>query len=159
MRVLLCGSRRWTDVEQIRAVLGNLPKDTVIVHGGAAGAEAIADREAQALGLQVEVFLLDTERFGRRAAMLRDREMLAGGIERVIAFRMSGISVDTDRVLLLAVRAGVDVPVHHGFRPMKTSPLERLQGDRPRGSARPATVSPCGARRDERGRGDEDDVQ
>ncbi len=135
MRVLLCGSRRWTDVERIRAVLGNLPKDAVIVHGGAAGAEAIADREARALGLQVEVFSPDTERFGRRAAMLRDREMLAGGVERVIAFRMNGISVDTDRVLLLAVRAGVDVTVHHRLRPMETSPRERLQGSRPRGSA------------------------
>lgn len=54
MRVIICGSRTWTDVDAIRALLKTLPPDSVIVHGAAPGADTIAGREAHALGLEVE---------------------------------------------------------------------------------------------------------
>lgn len=51
MRVLVCGSRHWTDPAPIRAVLAALPADTVVVHGAAPGADTLAATLAKARGL------------------------------------------------------------------------------------------------------------
>ena len=111
MRVLVCGSRHWTDPAPVRAALASLPADTVIVHGAAPGADTLAATLATARGLVVEAHPADWARDGRRAGPLRNQAMLATGIDRVVAFRLSGASPGTDHMVRLAQAAGVPVDV------------------------------------------------
>lgn len=54
MRVIVCGSRKWTDREAIASRLAELPSTAIVVHGGAGGADSIAGQEAEKLGFLVE---------------------------------------------------------------------------------------------------------
>lgn len=51
--VLITGSVEWTDGEMIERDLRELPRGTKIVHGGARGADRIADSIAKGLGFEV----------------------------------------------------------------------------------------------------------
>lgn len=95
MRVLVTGSRTWTDPVPIRGALGDLaavhPTITV-VHGGATGADAIAaqwvaDRRREGCtGIQEERHPADWKRHGRRAGILRNIEMVRRGADVCLAF-------------------------------------------------------------------------
>jgi hypothetical protein len=90
VRVLVCGSRTWTDFELILERLQRLPPDTEILHGGARGADSLADRAARGLGFTVRVFYPDWNPNGvynPRAGFERSREMLAENPDLVLAFR------------------------------------------------------------------------
>jgi hypothetical protein len=50
---IFCGSRKWTDRERIRCDLKSLPPGSIVIEGGAPGADRIAREEAQALGIHV----------------------------------------------------------------------------------------------------------
>lgn len=50
---LFCGSRDWTDRDRIRRDLESLPEGSVVIEGGARGADRIAREEARHLGLHV----------------------------------------------------------------------------------------------------------
>ena len=86
MRVLFCGDRNWTDVDIIQEKLQALPKDTVIIAGGAKGADTIAEGVGKALGLTVEVFQADWATYGRAAGPIRNKAMLQSGVHFVYAF-------------------------------------------------------------------------
>ena len=86
MRVIVCGGRAYADKEAITAELSMLPPGTVVVHGGAQGADAIAGEVAKALGLVVEAHPADWRRWGRGAGPRRNAEMLSLGADLVLAF-------------------------------------------------------------------------
>lgn len=87
MTVLVCGSRTWTDRAIIAAAVAKLPRDTVIIHGGARGADTIAGQEANRRGLTVIVYPADWQRYGRSAGVQRNAHMLTDGKpDRVLAF-------------------------------------------------------------------------
>ncbi len=86
MRVIVCGGRDYADKEAITAELSLLSPGTVVVHGGARGADAIAGEVAKALGLPVEAHPADWQRWGRGAGPRRNAEMLALGADLVLAF-------------------------------------------------------------------------
>lgn len=50
---LFCGSREWTDRDRIRRDLESLPPDSIVIEGGARGADRIAREVAHALGIHV----------------------------------------------------------------------------------------------------------
>jgi YspA, cpYpsA-related SLOG family len=50
---IFCGSRKWTDRERIRRDLESLPPGSIVIEGGAPGADRIAREEAHALGIHV----------------------------------------------------------------------------------------------------------
>ena len=52
-RVLITGSRHYVDDATSRRELVQFPAGTVVIHGAAAGADAIADRIAKELGFTV----------------------------------------------------------------------------------------------------------
>jgi hypothetical protein len=57
MRLLVTGDRRWHDPEQIALLIWRLrPKLEAVLHGGRPGVERIVAREAQRLGVPVEVY-------------------------------------------------------------------------------------------------------
>jgi hypothetical protein len=86
LRVLVCGDRNWSDAETIRRRLERLPQDTVVVHGGARGADTLAGYTADGLGMVVGVFRAEWPRYGRAAGPLRNRAMLDTHPDLVLAF-------------------------------------------------------------------------
>lgn len=110
--VLICGSRTWKDRAAVERVIFALDRDTIVVHGGAQGADALADEAALLWGLTRRVYPADWNRHGREAGPIRNQQMLdLEDIVRVIAFRMPGESRDTDDMVRRARAAGIPVEV------------------------------------------------
>lgn len=86
MKVLVCGSRDWAAEAPIRERLSKLPKDTIILEGGARGADTLARHAAEFLGLKVMEFPADWDQHGRAAGPLRNQKMIDEGPGLVIAF-------------------------------------------------------------------------
>jgi len=115
-RVLVTGSRTWTDEQAIRTALAAViwphgPENVVIVHGACpVGADAIADRIATAWGggLTVERHPADWERYGRAAGFRRNAEMVALDADVCLAFIRGG-SRGASHCARLAGAAGIPV--------------------------------------------------
>lgn len=112
MRVLICGSRGWKDVQPIEAVIlgyGALNGSLTLIHGHCPdGADAIADRVALKHGLEPVRVPANWKRFGKGAGPIRNQKMLdEQKPEVVIAFRAHGKSTGTDDMIKRALKAGV----------------------------------------------------
>ena len=113
-RVIVCGSRRWSDRQRIADRLGDLPPDTTIVHGGARGADRIAEQEAQKWGLLVETHLPRYDLHGvKRAPLIRNIDMAEAGADLCIAF-WDGRSTGTAHMMTQAREHGIPVEVVSG---------------------------------------------
>lgn len=102
MRILVTGSRRWTDYDMIRNLLAaidrqevpevldalDLPNTTThtLVHGGARGADTIAGQIAKELGWIVEVHYPDWVKFPKTAGFIRNQAMVDLGADLCLAF-------------------------------------------------------------------------
>lgn len=86
MRVLVCGDRNWTDAVLMQDRLSQLPVGTVIVHGDCRGADRIAGNVAEFLGMEVEKYPAEWNKYGKSAGPIRNREMLDTQPNMVIAF-------------------------------------------------------------------------
>jgi hypothetical protein len=76
MKVLITGSRNWTNEGAIRRELSKLPQGTRIIHGGCrTGADAIADRVAAELGFILNVYPEDWS-IGKAAGPIRNSRMI-----------------------------------------------------------------------------------
>ena len=88
-RILVTGSREWTDAGVIRAVIRHevmrLPT-AIVVHGAARGADLMAGAAARALGLTEERYLAQWTTLGRGAGIIRNMEMIARGADVCLAF-------------------------------------------------------------------------
>lgn len=127
MRILVTGSRDWTDraaiaealrpwIEQAEldgqdalAVGRSLPPAPVLVHGGCpTGADALADGLFASWGLPREVHPADWSTHGKPAGPIRNAEMVALGATVVLAFPL-GASRGTRNCMRLARKAGLFV--------------------------------------------------
>lgn len=79
MRILVCGSRDWTDSNTIYQKLSRYPDNTIIIHGAARGADRLAGAAAKCLGMPVVEFPADWDRYGRAAGPIRNQQMLDEG--------------------------------------------------------------------------------
>jgi hypothetical protein len=87
VRVIVCGSRAWQSYIPIRRELANLPPRSVVIHGAAAGADALAALAAKHLRLDVEPFPADWYGLGNAAGPIRNEKMLREGRpDLVLAF-------------------------------------------------------------------------
>ena len=111
MKVLVCGSRDWVDWKLIRLVVSQLPKDCLVIHGGAAGADSMAGYVAKQLGLSVKVFPAQWDRFGRAAGYVRNIEMLDQNPDLVIAFH-DGKSKGTKHSVMEAKKRNIKTSVY-----------------------------------------------
>jgi hypothetical protein len=110
-RVLVCGSRDWTDQALIARVLPDYGP-AVIVHGAARGAVRLAGRVAQALGWPVEQHPADWKRDRKSAGHKRNLAMLATHPALVIAFTtIAGGTPGTRHTLTNAYRRGIRVVI------------------------------------------------
>lgn len=109
---LFCGSRDWSDCEAIRRELRSLPAGSIVIEGGARGADRIAREEARSLGLHVASVPALWSRFGRSAGPRRNEAMLRLRPDVVHAFTLG--TRGTAHIIAAAERAGVEVVVHDG---------------------------------------------
>lgn len=121
MRVLVTGSRDWTDRQAIEDELDKLYYDfpfrhLTVVHGAARGADTIAAMWAAARGSQVsaEAHPAEWERYGRAAGHRRNAEMVALGADICLAFPL-GESRGTRGCIEMAKKAGIPVEVTEGL--------------------------------------------
>lgn len=120
MRILITGSRDYTDRDTIRQALMRAgrdarvhPQSVTVVHGGARGADRIAGELAREFGCMVEVHRADWDRYGKAAGHRRNAEMVALGADVCLAFPL-GESRGTRGCVALAEKAGIRVVVHEG---------------------------------------------
>jgi hypothetical protein len=79
VKVLVTGSRKWTNCDLIRAELkawAAIDPQLIVVHGACRGADAIAGSIAKELGLTVREYPGDWLRYGLAAGPIRNSELL-----------------------------------------------------------------------------------
>ncbi len=111
MKVLVCGTRRFSDPLRASILidqrLAELPQDTIIIHGGAHGADEIADLAARRWFTEEPIeFAADWETHGRGAGLIRNIAMLNENPDLVIAF-WNGSSPGTKHALEQATKRGI----------------------------------------------------
>lgn len=122
LRVLVTGSRHWTDPEPIYRELAGLreavPPGTriVVAHGSSrgGGADTLADKAAHELGYERWPYPVDPEKDGRHrgAPLNRNTRMLDSfRPDLVLAFRAPGKSNGTDDCVSKARKRGVPVTI------------------------------------------------
>jgi hypothetical protein len=113
MRILVCGSRIWTDRDKIREVLSRFDAEAgvVLMHGGAYGADSIAGDIGAELGFIVEVYPALWNVHGKAAGPIRNIQMLEVGPDLVIAF-WDWRSRGTQHTITQAERRGIKVEIH-----------------------------------------------
>jgi hypothetical protein len=82
MRVLVCGGRDYADRDWLYAELDRLRAErgfSLVIAGGARGADTLAEEWARARGVSCEVYRADWEGLGRKAGPTRNARMLAEG--------------------------------------------------------------------------------
>lgn len=99
MKIAIVGSRTFNLKQRneqcelsIRAFVGSLPKDTIIISGGADGVDTWAENAARECGLTVEVCIPEWDRYQPEdstkknpAGMIRNRLMVRDA-DKVVAF-------------------------------------------------------------------------
>lgn len=122
-RILITGSRNWTARPVIAqaisdwlrtqgTTLGGAYPFPVVIHGGAAGADALAGQIADNWGWSPEVHKADWSKYGRSAGHRRNARMVSLGADVCLAFPL-GASPGTRGCMAIAERAGIPV-INHG---------------------------------------------
>lgn len=88
-RVIVCGGRYYADLVSLQRVITGLAEgdaETVIIQGGAPGADTLAKCVAETVGLLVETYPADWRRHGKAAGPRRNQEIADAGADLCIAF-------------------------------------------------------------------------
>ena len=126
-RILVCGGRDFEDYHLLRQTLdevcvkrkwlytpdayGNYLPDLVIIHGGAKGADDLADQWALVNWTGLEIYKADWSKYGKAAGGIRNQQMLdEGKPDLVIAFPTKN-SKGTWDMVRRAKKAGVETIV------------------------------------------------
>lgn len=91
MKVLVCGGRTFNDAMTLGSWLGGIHKNngpiTLLIEGGAPGADFMARKFAEWIGIPVQTFRAEWDRYGKSAGPLRNKRMLdEGNPDLVVAF-------------------------------------------------------------------------
>lgn len=118
-RILVTGSREFEDYTTVCEALGTVlarrvaagdTRPVVVVHGGARGADTLAERAARAFGMDVERHPADWNAYGKQAGYIRNAEMVSLGASLCLAFYKQGAgNRGTDHCAKQAETAGIPV--------------------------------------------------
>lgn len=114
MRILITGSRYWTDYGAIYDAIRNETRGNrhvTIIHGGASGADHLAGLVAQNLGLKSEEYPAQWQFHGKSAGPIRNQEMVDDGADICLAFPTAK-SIGTWDCVRRAKAAGIPVKVY-----------------------------------------------
>ena len=109
-KVIICGDRHWTDYKLILSVIEGFNNSTLVIVGGATGADTLAGFAAESQGYFVEVHPANWLKYGKAAGPIRNQEMLDRNPDYVIAFHDDiENSKGTKDMITRAKKAGVEV--------------------------------------------------
>lgn len=106
MKVLMCGGRDFNNVDLVVAAFNDHPNISLVIEGGAKGADTIARMEAQQRCIHVATVPALWEQLGRNAGWRRNNAMLSLEPDLVIAFPGGR---GTNNMIEIAKRAGIEV--------------------------------------------------
>lgn len=87
MRILVCGSRHWTNIDRIFEVLDDYAIDTdLVIEGCATGADAIAEEWAESREILISHHPAEWSKYGKSAGPKRNRLMLLDKPHAIFAF-------------------------------------------------------------------------
>ena len=115
-KVLVTGSRNWWHYNVIKEAITN-SGCTIVIHGGARGADTMAGRAATELGLEVRVYPADWEKWGKADGTKRNQEMIDAEhvkddpIELCLAFPLPD-SRGTVDMIRRCKRAGIETVIY-----------------------------------------------
>lgn len=105
MKIAVVGSRSFDDYPKLSSVLDLYRKEcSLIVSGGARGADSLAERYANENDLKTKIFLPDWKMYGAKAGFIRN-ELIVKECDFLIAF-WDGKSSGTKNSMVLADRYG-----------------------------------------------------
>lgn len=111
-RVIIAGSRNFNDFELLEKKMLHFlqnQKNVVVLCGGARGADDLGRQFAEKHGFAVEMFPADWKKFGKRAGVLRNREMARTASGCVVFW--DGQSKGSANMIEEAKRAGVPLRI------------------------------------------------
>lgn len=87
-KILICGDRDWDDRTTMGWFINSLQQNTIIVNGGAEGADKMSTDLAILFGFEYKEYYADWETFGDSAGPRRNKEMLEDNrdLDLVVAF-------------------------------------------------------------------------
>jgi len=110
--LIVSGDRNWTDREKIRQVLTEFnPQTTLLVEGGARGADSLARQEGRKLGFEVITVKADWYKYGKAAGPIRNKVMYdTYKPDGILAFHSNiAESKGTKHMIELAEKGGTPV--------------------------------------------------
>ena len=84
MKVAVIGSRGFDDYEMVKNTL-TLLEITLLVSGGAKGADSLGERYAKENNIEILIFKPDWEKHGKAAGMIRNTDIV-NNADTIIAF-------------------------------------------------------------------------
>lgn len=112
MKLAIVGSRGWVNRQAIITFVSALPKDTVIITGGARGVDQFAMEAAKIYGLKLVVYYPDYNKYGKRAPLERNLIIAADCDEMAIFW--DGKSTGSRHVRTAAEKLNKPVAVFMG---------------------------------------------
>jgi len=106
MKVAVIGSRSFNDYELVKETLKHYAI-TLLVSGGAKGADSLGERYANENNIQTLIFKPDWEKHGRAAGMIRNTDII-NNADTIIAF-WDGESKGTKDSLTKAEKLGKNI--------------------------------------------------
>ncbi len=116
LRIIVTGSRHWTDRQAIAGALaeaedGSSVKEITPCHGDAPGADTMAGEIAEHYGWRVEVFRADWSKHGNAAGPERNARMVESGADIALAFPYH-VSPGTWDCIRRCVAAGIHTRIY-----------------------------------------------
>jgi hypothetical protein len=155
MKIAIVGSRDFPNLALVRRFVSELPKDTIIVSGGARGVDREGELAAYDAGLATHIIFADWKTYGKEAGPIRNAAIVKTA-DKIVVF-WDGRSPGTANVLGLARMSGKPVELYICRRAPKgisdnPGVLQPLRWPFVKAAPAPATAAQAVARR-QRGRG------
>lgn len=100
MNIAIIGSRSFNDYEKASEALQKLPRASLIISGGAVGADKTAEELAAAFSIPIKIYRPDWDKHGKSAGFVRNHDIIKAA-DHVLAF-WDGVSKGTAHSLRLA---------------------------------------------------------
>jgi hypothetical protein len=115
-RVIFCGSRTFYNRQVIKNYLDHLrykypDESIIIIHGAADGADLMAGSLATEMGFAVERYPANWKGLGKSAGPIRNKQMLATGVDEVYAFVDKPLEQSRGSSHMVKIAQEADVPV------------------------------------------------
>ena len=114
MNLIVCGSGSMKDEQLIRSVLNEVHNDhrvRLVIHGGARGADRIANNWAKDNGIKIRICKAEWKKYDKPAAGIRNQEMIDKGNPGLVVAFWDGKASATKDMLVRARENEVPVQI------------------------------------------------